>query len=209
MRGYENFYLDMALSPGAVLTFLEKIADHKIAYWNIFGDYIIERNLQQHIPIISECDDLGSQDSLLVSEEMLKNLVFPPMRRLLKFIKKKMPWVKIFFHCCGSIRPILPAFIEMGIDILNPIQYAAKDMELAALKHDFGSDLVFWGGGVDTQGILATGTPEKVRDEVKKNLDILAPGGGFVFAPVHNILEDVPPENFWAMWETWETYGKY
>jgi uroporphyrinogen decarboxylase len=131
------------------------------------------------------------------------------MRRYLAFIKKRLPWAKIFFHSCGAIRELLPDFIEMGIDILNPVQYAAAGMDLPGLKKDFGRDLVFWGGGVDTQNILAKGTPRQVADEVKRTLDILAPGGGFVFTPVHNIREDVAPENFWAMWDAWERYGVY
>jgi uroporphyrinogen decarboxylase len=95
------------------------------------------------------------------------------------------------------------------VDILNPVQYKAADMELKGLKRDFGKDLTFWGGGIDTQSILNSAPPEKVQGEVKRVLDILAPGGGFVFAPVHNIQDDVPPENFWAMWETLQEYGTY
>jgi uroporphyrinogen decarboxylase len=165
--------------------------------------------LQEHVPIISECDDLGAQNGLLISKKMMDEIVFPPMSRMLSAIKKKMPWVKIFFHCCGSIRPLLPDFVEMGIDILNPIQYVAKDMELAVIKKEFGKELTFWGGGVDTQTVLSSGTPQQVEDEVKRNIDILAPGGGFVFVPVHNVLADVSPENFWAMWDAWDIYGKY
>ena len=112
-------------------------------------------------------------------------------------------------HSCGAIREVIPDLIEAGLDILNPVQYTAYGMGLVDLKKDFGNDLVFWGGGVDTQTVLNSGSPELVRDIVKENLDILAPGGGFVFAPVHNIQDDVPPENFWAMWETLQEYGKY
>ena len=82
-------------------------------------------------------------------------------------------------------------------------------MELTGLKKEFGKDLVFWGGGVDTQSTLKNARPAQVKDEVKRTIDTLAPGGGFVFAPVHNIQEDVPPENFWAMWETVMEYGRY
>ncbi len=206
-REYQNFYLDLAMDGVNARNFLEKIADHKIAYWEVVGDYIIDRGLQEHVPIISECDDLGAQNGLLISKKMMDEIVFPPMSRMLKAIKKKMGWVKIFFHCCGSIRPLLPDFVEMGIDILNPVQYVAKDMDLAALKKEFGKELTFWGGGVDTQTVLSTGTPQQVKDEVKRTIDILAPGGGFVFAPVHNILADVSPENFWAMWDAWDRHG--
>jgi len=208
-RGYQNFYLDLAMDGASARKLLEKIADHKIAYWEVVGDYILERGLEDHIPVIAEADDLGVQNGLLVSKKMMDEIIFPQMNRYLKAIKAKMPWVKIFFHCCGSIKPILPNFIEMGIDILNPIQYAAKDMDLAELKKEFGEELTFWGGGIDTQTVLASGTPQEVEVEVKRTIDILAPGGGFVFVPVHNILENVTPENFWAMWDAWNSYGKY
>ena len=163
--------------------------------------------MRQRTLVVSESDDLGAQSALLVSPETMRGLVFPPLRRCLAFIKRRLPGAKVFFHSCGAVREILPDFIEMGIDILNPVQYTAAGMDLAGLKRDFGKDLVFWGGGVDTQNILAKCTPSQVADEVKRTLDILAPGGGFVFAPVHNVQEDVPPENFWAMWEAWERYG--
>jgi uroporphyrinogen decarboxylase len=208
-RGFENFYMDLALDPETSVRMFEMVADHKIEYWGIVADYIEARGLEEKVPVVSECDDLGTQSSLLVSPEMLRTLVFPGTRRYLSFIKKRMPWAKIFFHSCGAVREIIPDFIDMGIDILNPVQYSAAGMELSGLKKDFGKDLVFWGGGVDTQNVLAKGSPSEVADEVKRTLDILAPGGGFVFTPVHNIQEDVPAENFWAMWEAWERYGAY
>lgn len=208
-RGYQHFYLDLAKDGASARRMLEKIADHKIAYWEVVGDYILSRGLEDHIPVIAEADDLGVQNSLLVSKKMMDEIIFPPLARLLKAIKTKMPWVKIFFHCCGSIKPLIPDFIEMGIDILNPVQYTAKNMDLAELKKEFGKELTFWGGGLDTQTVLSSGTPAEVEAEVKRTIDILAPGGGFVFVPVHNILADVSPENFWAMWDAWHTHGKY
>jgi uroporphyrinogen decarboxylase len=107
----------------------------------------------------------------------------------------------LFFHSCGNVRPLLPDFIELGVDILNPVHIRASGMEPAALKRDFGRDIVFWGGGVDTQGVLPNGTPTEVKDDVRRNIEALAPGGGFVFSTVHNIQADVPPENIVAMWE--------
>jgi uroporphyrinogen decarboxylase len=208
-RGYSQFYLDLAMDGAGARMLLEKIAEHKIAYWEVVGDYILDRGLEEHIPVIAEADDLGVQNGLLVSKKMMDEIIFPPMSHYLKSIKAKMPWVKIFFHCCGSIKQLLPDFIDMGIDILNPIQYSAKDMDLAELKKEFGKELTFWGGGLDTQTLLASGTPAEVEAEVKRTIDILAPGGGFVFVPVHNILENVAPENFWAMWDAWNTHGKY
>ena len=105
--------------------------------------------------------------------------------------------------------PLLPGFIEAGFDILNPVQVNAGDMDTKALKKEFGKDITFWGGGVDTQQILPFGTLAQIKDEVKRRIDDLAPGGGFVFTTVHNVQSDVCPENFMAMWETLQEYGKY
>jgi uroporphyrinogen decarboxylase len=209
IRGFESFYMDLALDPGSPRRLFDMIADHKIEYWSLVAEYIEARGLQNSTLVVSECDDLGAQESLLVSAQMLRELVFPSMRRYLGFIKKRIPGAKLFFHCCGAVREILPDFIEMGIDIINPVQYTASGMSLAGLKRDFGRELVFWGGGVDTQSILAKGTPARVAEEVKRTVGTLAPGGGFVFTPVHNIQQDVPPENFWAMWEAWDRHGVY
>lgn len=208
-RGYENGYMDMALYPDESRELMDRIAEHKMEYWDIFGDYIIDRGLQESFLVAAECDDLGTQQSLLVSEGMLEDLVFPAMSKYISFIKKKIPGIKVFFHSCGAVKPLIPKFIETGIDILNPVQYTASDMDLKDLKREFGKDICFWGGGIDTQEVLSKGSPQRVRDEVKKNLDIMAPGGGFVFVPVHNIQEDVPPENFWAMWDAWNDFSTY
>ena len=96
--------------------------------------------------------------------------------------------------------------IELGVDILNPVHIKAVGMEPTALKRDFGKDIVFWGGGIDTQGILPHGTPEQVRDDVRRNVEALAQGGGYVFNTVHNIQSDVPPENIVAMWEALQEF---
>ena len=115
----------------------------------------------------------------------------------------------LFFHCCGAIRDIIPDLIEVGVDALNPVQVAAAGMDSAGLKRDFGDALSFWGGGVDTQRVLPLGTPAEVRDEVRRRIDDLAPGGGFVFAAVHNIQGDVPPENILAMRQAVAECGAY
>ncbi|MDC7232467.1 MAG: uroporphyrinogen decarboxylase family protein [Spirochaetales bacterium] len=208
-RGYEKGYMDMALYPDESRELMDRIAEHKMQYWDIFGDYIQDRGLQDQFLVAAECDDLGTQQSLLVSQTMLEDLVFPSMTKYIGFLKKKIPGIKVFFHSCGAVRTLIPRLIEMGIDILNPVQYTASEMNLQELKKDFGQDICFWGGGVDTQEVLSKGSAEQVMDEVKKNLDIMAPGGGYVFVPVHNIQEDVPPENFWAMWDAWNEYSAY
>ena len=209
LRGYQNWYLDTVTDPAGVEKLFDLIAEYKLSYWDLVIDWLIENNLQNRVEVISECDDLGTQNSTILEPEYLRKTVIPRFGMLWTHIKKRLPHVKTFMHTCGSVRVLLPDLIEAGLDIYNPVQFTAANMELEGLKKDFGNDLVFWGGGVNTQSTLNRGGPDKVKDEVKRILDIMAPGGGFIFTPVHNIQEDVPPENFWAMWDTLMEYGKY
>jgi uroporphyrinogen decarboxylase len=209
IRGYQNWYLDTMTDPAGVEKLFDLITEYKAGYWDLVIDWLIENNLQERVNVIAECDDLGTQTSTLLEPEYLRKTVIPKFRFLWSRIKKRLPQVKIFMHTCGSVRVLLPDLIDAGLDIYNPVQFTASDMQLEGLKKDFGNDLVFWGGGVNTQSTLKNAAPEKVRDEVKKIIDIMAPGGGFVFTPVHNVQEDVPPENFWAMWDTLMEYGRY
>ena len=203
MRGYEPFYVDLALHQDLVASMLDRMVDWKCAFW--------ERALREIgdlVDVVIEADDMAGQERLLFSPVTYRRLVKPRHRRLFEFIKTQAP-VKIFFHSCGAIRPLIPDLIEVGVDILNPVQIAAAGMDPVALKRDFGRDLVFWGGGVDTQRVLGAGTPAQVRDDVRRNIEALAPGGGFVFAAVHDIQANVPVENIMAMWEAWHQYGTY
>ncbi|MCK9617751.1 MAG: hypothetical protein M0R21_07925 [Lentimicrobiaceae bacterium] len=209
IRGYQNWYLDTMIDPAGVEKLLDLILEYKFNYWDLVIDWLIENNLQNRVSVLSECDDLGTQTSTLLEPDYLRKTIIPRFGLLWSHIKKRLPHIKIFMHTCGSVRVLLPDLIEAGLDILNPVQFTATNMDLKGLKNDFGNDLVFWGGGVDTQSTLKNARPEYVKDEVRKILDIMAPGGGFVYAPVHNIQEDVPPENFWAMWDTLMEYGKY
>jgi uroporphyrinogen decarboxylase len=158
--------------------------------------------------VVVEADDSGGQNALLMSPRTYRSLIQPRHRRLFSFIKDQAP-VKVFYHTCGAVRKLIPDLIDAGIDILNPVQIGAKGMDLHELKQEFGRDLVFWGGGVDTQSVLGTGTPMEIKDHVRQNIEALAPGGGFVFAAVHDIQANVPPENIMAMWEAWRAYGSY
>ena len=139
---------------------------------------------------------------------MYRRLVKPYHARVYGFIRENFRGTLIM-HCCGSIRPFLLDLIEIGVQAINPVQVAASGMNPVDLKRDFGKHLVFWGGGVETQRVFGTGTPDEVRDDVKRSIDALAPGGGFVFCTVHNTQANVPPENFMAMWETLQEYGVY
>jgi uroporphyrinogen decarboxylase len=204
LRGYLNSYTDFHLCPEIAGYILDHIADMKIAYW--------ERMLSEVgdvVDVVIEADDLAGQHRLLFSPETCRAFVKPRHIRVFSAIKRKAPHVKILFHSCGAVRPLIGDLIEAGIDILNPVQKSAAGMDLRELKREFGRDVVFWGGGVDTQRVLPRGTPEEIRDDVRRNIEALAPGGGFVFATIHNAQADVPPQNFMAMWETLRQYGAY
>jgi uroporphyrinogen decarboxylase len=209
IRGYENWFIDTAIDPAGVEQLLDMVLEYKYQYWDLVIDWIIENNFQDKITVAAECDDLGTQTSTLLDPDYLRSAVIPRFSGLWSHIRMRLPGIKIFMHTCGSVRVLLPDLIEAGLDIYNPVQFTAAGMDLKGLKKDFGKDLVFWGGGVNTQSTLKTGTPQEVSDEVKRIIDILAPGGGFIFNTVHNIQEDVPPENFWAMWDTLMDYGRY
>ncbi len=194
VRGMENLLMDMAADEVLAGALLNKMVECKLAFWEIALP-----QLADVVDVISEADDYGTQVSQLISPAMFRRLIKPRLAILLSRIKQLAPNARLFFHSCGNVRPLLPDFIELGVDILNPIHITAAGMEPVELKRDFGKDIVFWGGGVDTQHILPHGTPDQVRAHVRRNIDALAPGGGFVFTTVHNIQADVPPENILAM----------
>jgi len=204
IRGMENAMIDPMLYPIESDLLLGKITDLKIEFWKMALE-----ELHDVVDVIAEADDYGTQESQLISPEMFRAYYKPHIKRLLSEIKAAAPKAYIFFHSCGNVRPLIPDFIEMGVDILNPVHITASGMEPVQLKKDFGKDIVFWGGGVETQSILPYGTPEEVADNVKRSIEILAPGGGFVFNTIHNIQSEVPPENIMAMWKILQKYGKY
>jgi len=204
-RGFEDFYMDFATDPSLACYLMDKLLEIRMAYWEL-----VLKELGNDIMIVMEGEDLGVQSGTMISPEMYRKYVKPREKKLFSYIKKVAPKpVYIFFHTCGSVYEIIPDLIEIGVDILNPVQVSAAHMDTRRLKKEFGKDIVFWGGGVDTQDVLPHGTPEKVKEEVKRRIDDLAPGGGFVFATVHNIQADVPPENIMAMWEALQEYGVY
>jgi uroporphyrinogen decarboxylase len=204
VRGMENCLVDMASNAALACTLFDKLLELKLAFW----DMALPR-LAGTIDIISEADDYGTQTSQLISPRMFRDLLKPRLKILFTRIKQLAPQARLFFHSCGNVRPLMPDFIELGVDILNPVHINASGMEPVALKRDFGRDIAFWGGGVDTQEVLPFGTPQQVKDNVRHNLEALAPGGGFVFNTVHNIQPDVPAPNIVAMWEALREFGRY
>lgn len=194
IRGVTNALIDPFLYPEFSDRLIGKLADLKIQFWEkALGE------LADVVDVVAEADDYGTQESQLVSPDHFRQYYKPHIARIIKNIRDSAPGAKVMFHSCGNIRPLLPDFIETGIDIINPVHVNAAGMEPYQLKKDFGSELVFWGGGVDTQKVLPEGSPSDVMDDVKRNIDALAPGGGFVFATVHNIQAEVPAANIAAM----------
>jgi uroporphyrinogen decarboxylase len=195
LRGFENFMMDL-------------IADQKLAHClmeNLMKVYMervsrYAEALREYVQVIEVNDDLGTQLGPQLNPVLYRKMVKPYHKRLWEYIKEKTGCY-LLLHSCGSVYDFIPDFIEMGIDALNPVQVSARNMDTARLKRQFGSQISFWGGGCDTQRVLPFGTPEQVKDEVKRRVDDLAPDGGFIFTQVHNIQPDVPPENIMAMYE--------
>ncbi|MFW5986353.1 MAG: uroporphyrinogen decarboxylase family protein, partial [Halanaerobiales bacterium] len=133
---------------------------------------------------------------------------FKPRHQKMWNRAKELADVKVMLHCCGGVRELLPDLIDAGLDCINPVQITCSGMEPEGLKKDFGQEMVFWGGGCDTRRILPEGSPEEVKEHVKNQLEIMSPGGGFVFQQVHNILADVPPENIETMFEVVKEWRK-
>lgn len=206
LRGYENFFMDMAVNTKLVHAIMSKELELKMKYWGRVLEMV-----DSHTLVISTADDLGRQDGLLVSLDMYKKLIWPYHRKLFHFLKSKAKTkVHIFFHNDGAVYETLPLLVEAGVDIINPWQVNCKGMgDTRKFKREWGNDLTVWGGSCDTQRVLPFGSPQEVREETRRRIEDLAPGGGFVFAPIHVIQGEVPPENIMAWWETLQEYGVY
>jgi uroporphyrinogen decarboxylase len=209
LRGWDQFMIDMARDPKLAQALAQKLAEHYVAqlprYLDAVGDYI---------QMIQMGDDLGTQRGPQMSPKMYRQFIKPAHRQVYQCVKRYFqdqgkPAPCIFLHSCGSIYKLLPDLIEAGVEIINPVQISAADMEPARLKSEFGADIVFWGGGADTQHVLPSATPQEVYEHVRALIEIFAPGGGFVFCQVHNIQANVPPENIVAMFEAALEFGCY
>ena len=200
--GMENLLVLMALKPEVAGALFDKLLELKLAYWQTalteLGDPSAGSG-QSLVDVVTYADDYGSQVSQIISPRMFRKQLKPRVQQVFELQARLAPHAKRFFHSDGNVRPLIPDFIEIGVQILNPIHIRATGMEPAALKRDFARDLVFWGGGVDTQGVLPTATPQEVKDDVRRNVEALAAGGGYVFNTIHNIQADVPPKNILAM----------
>lgn len=200
--GHEKAMLDLAGDSALSEAIMDRVVQHKLEYYTAAIERLIAAGLDYFI--VCESDDLGSQNNLLISPEMYRRLVKPRHAQLFREVKRLSGGrAFIELHSCGAIRKIIPDLIEAGVEILNPVQVSASGMETRELKRDFGDAIVFHGGGVDSQYTLPHGSPREVRDEVKRRIEELAPGGGFIFTPVHSIQSDVPVENFVALLEAY------
>jgi uroporphyrinogen decarboxylase len=202
--GMENLLVMMAADKTLAIALFDKLAELKLAFWEMALP-----QLADVVDVISQADDYGTQVSQIISPRMFREQLKPRWKIIFDRLQVLAPNARRFFHSCGNVRPLIPDYIELGVEILNPVHVRATGMEPVALKRDFGDALVFWGGGVDTQGALPNGTPQEVKDDVRRNVEALAPGGGFVFNTVHNIQADVPAENLAAMYEALSEYGNY
>jgi uroporphyrinogen decarboxylase len=205
LRGYEQFFADMLLDKQMVTAIMEKLLEIKMAYWGKYLDVVGERAL-----VMSCADDLGSTKGLLISLDLYKELIWPYHKRLYEFIKKQTKSrMYVFFHCDGAIYEALPLLIEAGVDIINPWQVNCAGMEdTRKFKKEFGKDLTIWGGTCDSS-ILEFGSPHEVAEETRRRMDDLAPGGGFIAAPIHVVQGGVPPKNIMAWRDAIDRYGKY
>jgi uroporphyrinogen decarboxylase len=201
MCGFDDFLLKTALDEAFVHKFFEKILEYQKkvidVYYSLLGKYI---------HYTSSGDDFATQTSLFISPDMFRTLIAPYFKERISHTKKYTT-AAYLHHSCGSVFPIIPDLIGCGVEILNPIQPKAKDMQPENLKKTYGEKIVFH-GGIDTQEILPFGTKESIEANVKATIEILNQNGGFIVAAAHNIQEDVPPQNLVYMLKAAKEYGE-
>ena len=194
-RRMDKFLIDIARNPTKVERFCDYLMDFHFKSLKAICEHIGDV-----VDIIRIGDDLGENNGPFFNPKTFQQIFKPRMTEIFDFIKKHSS-MKILFHSCGSIATLLPDLIETGIDILNPVQINARDMDPKFLKENFGDDIAFWGGGADTRNVINRQSPQEVKNHVLELLETFAPGGGYVWNTVHNILPDVPPENILAMFK--------
>jgi len=203
LRGMENYLCDLYMDAKGVNRFLDVLMEGYLSS--------VSKILElagKHINILMFADDMGSERAAFFSPDIYRKYFKNRHREMWELIHSKSK-CKIFLHSCGSIYELIPDLIDAGLDILNPIQTTAVNMEPDKLKKEFGKDLVFWGGCCDTREVLVKGSPQDVKADVKKRVKILGQNGGLIFNQIHNILADVPPQNIKALFEAARLYGQY
>jgi uroporphyrinogen decarboxylase len=203
MRGLERWFMDMIENPA----FCEALLDKTLAFWmGYYTEFLKE--IGDLVDVVMIGDDIGGQSGPLFSPSFYRSVVKPRQKKLVQHIKS-LTSAKIWYHTCGSVRRLIPDLLDNGIDILNPVQISAVDMDPQDLKAEFGDKLVFWGGGIDTQRVLSFASPDEVKEQVRRNLEAFKPAGGYVFNSVHNLQAGVPPENIAALFAAAHQYGFY
>jgi len=196
----DQFLVDLVENPRKVEALLDKLTEMHLENLEKFLDAI-----EGYVQVIQMGDDLGTQLALQISPQMYRRF-FKPRHKLIYERVRKRAGLHLFLHSCGAVADLLPDLIEIGVEIINPVQTSARGMDPERLKREFGKDLTFWGGGCDTQRVLPRGTEDEIKEHVRRRVEIFAPGGGFVFTQIHNILPNVPPQNIVAMVEAAKTY---
>jgi uroporphyrinogen decarboxylase len=199
MRGFENYLKDLYRNREALKRLMDKLCD----FWVGTAENVIRAAGPENIDGIFFGEDLGTQDGCMFDPDTIyKDIIKPHHRRMVQTVKSLTNQkAKVTFHCCGSAYHFIDHLIDIGVDVLNPVQVTAKNMEPERLKEEFGDRIGFW-GGINTQRVLPFGTPEEVAEETKHIISVLGKGGGYVLNSVHNIQPEVPPENIVAMFET-------
>ncbi len=192
LTGLEKFLTDMMLETEYQTYLMDKIMNYII----VAGKRLIEMG----VDILWCGDDFGGQQGMIIDPDTWRQIFKPRIKYMFEEFRKVRPDIKIAWHSCGSILPIIPDFIEIGLDILNPIQPLAHGMDPLFLKKTYGKDLIFF-GGIDVQQLLPCGSPQMIKDEVRRRIDILGKDGGYIVAPAHNIQPDTPIENIMAFFE--------
>jgi uroporphyrinogen decarboxylase len=204
VRGYMEAMLDLAAHPDFAEAFMEGVTRLAMRAWGHFLEQVGDL-----VDVVAFYDDLGMQDRPLVSPAMYRRMIKPRHARIIAAIRERTR-AKVFFHSDGAVAEFIPDLIEIGVDILNPVQVSAAGMEdTAALKRRYGKNIAFWGAACDSQRVLPSGSLEDVRREARRRIADLAPGGGFVFAPVHNLQDDVSGEKTLALYQTAREAGRY
>lgn len=200
--GLERIMIEIIENPSFVEALLDQVLAILSQQYSNFLDKV-----GQYLNLIEIWEDISSQQGPLTSPNIYRQIIKPRTRDLINVIKSKTK-AKVALHSCGSTSWAIDDFIEIGIEVLNPVQVSAAHMDTKELKKKYGDSICFW-GGIDTQRILPRGTTQEVEEEVKRRIDDLGKGGGYLLAPVHNIQPDVPPENIIAMYQTGLSYGRY
>lgn len=203
LRGIEETFSDMVDNIELLELLAERILEWMLAFWEAYL-----REIGDLVQVVQIGDDLGGQYGPLFSPKLYRTVFKPREGRLIELIRKNTD-AKVYFHSCGSIIEFIPDLIEIGVEVLNPVQVQAARMGSAELKREFGKDLCFWGGGADPVAVMSNGTPEDVKREVKRRIEDFNIDGGYVFASIHNIQADVPPENVVAFFEAAIEFGTY